>query len=159
MGIAGPVRTDHLMKGSRENPFAGAFKTPTLRNVATRHTFFHNGVIHSLEKAVRFYNTRDTMPELWHPAAFGKPKATPDPAFPQYGLVTTQYVGGVVQKFNDFPLAHRANIDSQFPPRRAPGRLGPPMSEQQVTDLICFLLTLTDDYRPDRSPPGDRCVR
>ena len=59
--------------------------------------------MHSLEQAVRFYNTRDTMPELWYPTVGGRPKATPDPSFPRYGLVTTQYVGGVVQKYDDLP--------------------------------------------------------
>ena len=35
---------------------------PTLRNVATRAVFFHNGVIHSLDDAVKFYAQRDTQP-------------------------------------------------------------------------------------------------
>jgi cytochrome c peroxidase len=148
-GVCGPLRADH----ARAATFCGLFKTPTLRNVATRRAFFHNGVIHSLEQAVRFYNTRDTMPELWYPTVGGKPRPHPDPGFPRYGLVTTQYVGGVVQKFDDVPPAHRANIDKQMPLDGRPAASKPPLTEQEVGDLICFLETLTDGYRPGRGRP------
>ena len=39
------------------------FLTPTLRNTATRHAFFHNGVFHTLEQVMDFYNFRDTNPD------------------------------------------------------------------------------------------------
>jgi len=45
--------------------FVGAFKTPTLRNVArgeANKRFMHNGVLKSLKEVVHFYNTRDTDP-------------------------------------------------------------------------------------------------
>jgi cytochrome c peroxidase len=45
--------------------FVGAFKTPTLRNVArgeSNKRFMHNGVLKSLKEVVHFYNTRDTDP-------------------------------------------------------------------------------------------------
>lgn len=45
--------------------FMGAFKTPTLRNVAKgegNKRFMHNGVLKSLKEVVHFYNTRDTDP-------------------------------------------------------------------------------------------------
>jgi cytochrome c peroxidase len=45
--------------------FMGAFKTPTLRNVAkgeNNKRFMHNGVLKSLKEVVHFYNTRDTDP-------------------------------------------------------------------------------------------------
>ena len=71
LGVCGPLRDDHV----RFTEFCGLFKTPTLRNVATRRAFFHNGVIHSLEQAVRFYNTRDTRPELWYPTVGGRTQA------------------------------------------------------------------------------------
>jgi cytochrome c peroxidase len=119
LGICGPLRADH------DGKLCGMFKTPTLRNVATRSVFFHNGVIHSLEKAVRFYNTRDTNPELWYPK-----------------------VGRRVQKFDDLPPAYRDNIDPQGPLDGRPAGARPPMSEREVADLLCFLRTLTDDYRP-----------
>lgn len=159
LGICGPVRKDRAEKGAPSNPFCGAFKTPTLRNVATRHVFFHNGVMHSLEQAVRFYVTRDTRPELWYPTVGGKRDAHPDPDFPRYGLVTTQYVGGAVRKYDDLPAAHRANVDTQMPlDGRAVGAVDP-LTEQEVSDLICFLETLTDDYRASPRPPAGRCVQ
>jgi cytochrome c peroxidase len=46
----------------------GAFKTPTLRNVAkgeSNKTFMHNGVLKSLKEVVHFYNTRDVRAENW----------------------------------------------------------------------------------------------
>jgi cytochrome c peroxidase len=134
------------------------FKAPSLRNVATRSSFFHNGVIHSLEQAIRFYNTRDTHPEIWYPTVGGTPKAAPDKDFPTYGLITTQYVGGTVQKFNDLPAKYRGNVDPQLPlDGRAPGSK-PPMTEAQIADLICFLKTLSDGYQPSTQPASGPCV-
>jgi cytochrome c peroxidase len=119
--------------------------------------FFHNGVMHSLEQAIRFYATRDARPELWYPTVGGRPKSKPDPDFPRYGLVTTQYVGGKVLKYDDLPAPYRKNIDTQLPlDGRAPGTQ-PPLTDRQVNDLVCFLRTLTDDYRPG-TPPADGCA-
>ncbi len=152
MGVCGPTRTDHLPDGG-PNAFCGLFKTPTLRNVATRTVFFHNGVFHTLEQAIRWYNTRDTMPQIWYPTVGGTPKAANDPGFPTYGLITTQYVGGTVQKFNDLLPAYQGNIDPQLPlDGRAAGST-PPMTDQDISDLICFLQTLTDDYQPPATAP------
>jgi cytochrome c peroxidase len=152
LGLCGPLRNDHVQFPE----FCGLFKTPTLRNVATRRALFHNGVIHSLEQAVRFYNTRDTRPELWYPTVGGRPKAKPDPGFPRYGLITTQYVGGTVQKFDDVPPGHRENLDKQLPLDGRAAGSEPPMTDQEVRDLVCFLQTLTDDYRPG-TPPASGC--
>ncbi len=61
----------------------GAFKTPTLRNVAkgeSNKTFMHNGVLKSLKEVVHFYNTRDERDENW-----------PAPAFPE--TMNTKRVG------------------------------------------------------------------
>ncbi len=97
------------------------FKTPTLRNVASRRVFFHNGRLKSLRDVIRFYNTRDTRPEDWYPV-----------------------VDGVVQKFDDLPPAYRGNIDTQAPlDGRARGS-APPMSDQDMADLEAFLQTLND---------------
>jgi cytochrome c peroxidase len=121
MGICS--RADHPMPASEQ--YCGMFKTPTLRNVATRKVFFHNGQIKSLADALRFYNTRDTNPELWYPT-----------------------VGGVVQKFNDLPAPYRGNIDGQMPLDGRPAGSQPPMSAQDLADLEAFLNTLTDGYQP-----------
>jgi len=155
LGLCGPLRDDH----AKFPEFCGLFKTPTLRNVATRRAFFHNGVIHSLDQAIRFYNTRDTRPELWYPTVGGRAKARPDPGFPRYGLVTTQYAGGTVQKFDDLPAAHRKNLDAQLPLDGRAAGSEPPMTEQQVEDLICFLETLTDEDQRAAQPASAACGR
>jgi len=158
LGVCGPDRTDHPDAADGSNKFCGLFRAPSLRNVATRSSFFHNGVIHSLEQAIRFYNTRDTNPEIWYPTVGGTPKATPDKNFPTYGLVTTQYVGGMVQKFNDLPARYRPNIDTQLPLDGRKAGSTPPMTEAQIGDLICFLKTLTDGYQPSTQPTSGACV-
>jgi cytochrome c peroxidase len=121
LGLCG--RQDHPLPASE--PYCGMFKTPTLRNVATRKVFFHNGTIKSLKDAIRFYNTRDTTPELWYPAA-----------------------NGVLRTFDDLPLQFRANIDKQAPLNSRPRGSAAAMSDQDIDDLETFLNTLTDNYRP-----------
>jgi cytochrome c peroxidase len=115
-------------------------------------------VIHSLEQAIRFYNTRDTRPELWYPTVGGRAKPRPDPDFPRYGLITTQYVGGTVQKLDDVPPAYRGNLDAQLPLDGRAAGSEPPMTEQQVHDLICFLRTLTDEDQANAIAPFDGCA-
>jgi cytochrome c peroxidase len=117
MGICS--RPDHPLPDSAQ--YCGKFKTPTLRNVAIRKVFFHNGKMKSLREVLRFYNTRDTQPELWYPV-----------------------VNGVVQKFDDLPAQHQANIDTQAPLDGRAAGSQPPMSEQDLDDLEAFLRTLTD---------------
>ncbi|MEI9941952.1 MAG: cytochrome c peroxidase [Pseudomonadota bacterium] len=117
LGICG--RPDHPLPDSAQ--YCGMFKTPTLRNVATRKVFFHNGKMKSLREVLRFYNTRDTQPELWYPV-----------------------VNGVVQKFDDLPAQYQGNIDTQAPLDGRPAGSQPPMSAQDLDDLEAFLETLTD---------------
>ena len=118
LGICG--RKDHPLPGSRE--YCGEFKTPTLRNVATRQVFFHNGKMKSLRDVIRFYNTRDTNPELWYPM-----------------------VNGVARKYDDLPERYRRNIDPQPPLDSRPRGSRPAMSDQDMDDLEVFLRTLTDE--------------
>ena len=54
LGLCGPLRTDL----SSQRQYCGMFRVPPLRNVAIRRVFFHNGVVHNLEAAVRFYVER-----------------------------------------------------------------------------------------------------
>jgi len=115
--------------------FCGMFKTPTLRNVATRQSFFHNGVFHTLSAMLHWYNTRDTSPQLWYPT-----------------------VNGVVQKFNDLPAAYRANIDTQVPLDGLPVGGTPHMTEGDLADLQCFLEILTDGYVPGQTPTDPNCL-
>lgn len=105
--------------------YCGMFKTPTLRNVATRKVFFHNGVFTSLRDVVEFYNKRDTNPELFYPKASD----------------------GSVNIYDDLPAAYQANIDPTLPLVRTRGA-APAMTEQEVDDLVAFLGTLNDGFRP-----------
>jgi cytochrome c peroxidase len=117
LGLCG--RRDHPLPESAK--YCGMFKTPTLRNVAVRPVFFHNGAMRSLRDVILFYNTRDTNPERWYPV-----------------------VDGVVQKYDDLPVPYRINIDTQAPLDGRARNSAPPMSDQDVDDLLAFLRTLTD---------------
>jgi cytochrome c peroxidase len=121
-------RSDHRKR--TDAPFCGMFKTPTLRNVATRKAFFHNGQLKSLRDVIRFYNTRDTQPELWYPTKNGK-----------------------VQKYNDLPAQYRANLDTQAPLDGKKAGAAGAMTEQDMEDLEAFLNTLTDHYQVPPQPP------
>lgn len=61
LGLCGPRRTD---LADREE-YCGKFRTPSLRNAATRRRFFHNGSLTSLHDVVAFYATRDRDPARW----------------------------------------------------------------------------------------------
>jgi cytochrome c peroxidase len=122
LGLCGPFRTDF-----RDRPeYCGLFRTPSLRNAAVRQSFFHNGVFHSLEQAVRFYAERDTNPARWYPRGRD----------------------GKVQKFDDLPPRYHANLNSDPPFDRHPGDR-PSLSDAEVRDVVAFLRTLTDaDQQP-----------
>ncbi|TIS69931.1 MAG: cytochrome-c peroxidase, partial [Mesorhizobium sp.] len=98
------------------------FKTPTLRNVALRKSFFHNGYVHSLREAVAFYVTRDTDPGRWYP----------------------KNADGTVEKFDDLPKAYRGNLKTDPPFNgRKPGEK-PALTDAEIDDIVAFLGTLTD---------------
>jgi cytochrome c peroxidase len=46
--------------------FLGAFKTPTLRNVAKTGPYFHSGQVASLEELLAFYKALPGQPEIGH---------------------------------------------------------------------------------------------
>jgi cytochrome c peroxidase len=104
----------------------GAFKVPSLRNVALRKAYFHNGFFKSVKSALTFYVQRDTNPEKWYPLK-------PD---------------GSVDKFNDLPDPYKANVNATEAPYNR--RLGdmPALSDAEIDDLIAFLNTLSDGYTP-----------
>lgn len=122
LGICGPYRTDM----ADQTQYCGMFLTPTLRNVATRHVFFHNGVDHTLQEVMNFYDFRDTDPGKIYPLG-------PD---------------GKVEKYNDIPARYRANADVVDPPFDRKLGEAPAMTEADMRDIIAFLGTLTDGYTP-----------
>jgi len=119
LGICGPDRKDM----AQEAEFCGMFKSPTLRNVATREVFFHNGRFHTLQDMLHFYVERDTDPAKWYPKVKGK-----------------------VIKFDDLPPRYRANIDSLDAPLNRKAGDAPALNEEEIGDLIAFLKTLNDGY-------------
>ncbi len=100
----------------------GAFKAPTLRNIAITAPYLHNGVFTKLRDVVAFYATRDTNPERWYPK---KP-------------------GGGVAKFNDLSGKQHSNVNvKEVPYDRKPGEK-PRLSDQEIDAIVAFLETLTD---------------
>jgi len=121
LGICGPYRTDI----ANETQYCGLFLTPTLRNVATRQVFFHNGVFHTLKEVLDFYDFRDVEPQKIYP----------------------RRADGRLAKFDDIRPKYLGNIDVTDPPfDRKPGD-APAMSPADEDDIIAFLETLTDGYR------------
>jgi len=122
LGLCGPARTDLVL----QRDLCGAFKVPTLRNVATRQVFFHNGKYKTLRDALRFYVRRDTNPEEFYPSD----------------------ENGVVQKFDDLPAELHRNVNIQeVPYDRHPGQ-APRLDDAEIDDVAAFLTTLTDGYDP-----------
>jgi cytochrome c peroxidase len=120
LGICGPYRTDLRA----QTQYCGMFLTPTLRNVALRRVFFHNGVFHDLRQVLEFYVDRDI-----HPGRFYPRSAT----------------GRLIQ-YDDLPKQYRGNVDTvDAPLNRRPGD-PPALDAEQIRDVIAFLDTLTDGY-------------
>jgi cytochrome c peroxidase len=123
LGLCGPLRT-----GLRDHAeYCGRFRTPGLRNVALRRSFFHNGVQHTLQDVLRFYARRDTHPQEFYPRA----------------------ADGSFDKFDDLPARYHGNVNVEPPFDRKPGD-APALSDDEVADIIAFLNTLTD---ADLAPP------
>ncbi|MGE0416444.1 MAG: cytochrome-c peroxidase [Acetobacteraceae bacterium] len=100
----------------------GAFKVPTLRNIAVTAPYMHNGTFATLRDAVAFYFTRDTNPGRWYPRDKNRK----------------------VAKFNDLPAAWHKNVNvEEVPYDRKPGQ-APRMDDAEIDDLVAFLHTLTD---------------
>lgn len=118
LGLCGLERSDLSSRAE----LCGAFKVPSLRNVATRKVFFHNGRYDNLRDVLGFYVRRDTHPEQWYPLA----------------------LDGSIDQFDDLPAAYKKNVNrSEAPYNRQPG-MAPALSEQEIDDVIAFLGTLTD---------------
>ncbi len=121
LGLCGPFRAD--LTGRTD--LCGAFKVPTLRNVALGGPYFHNGRFETLKEVLRFYVRRDTNPEEWYPRL-------PD---------------GSIDKFDDLPAAWKGNVNtSEAPYNRKPGD-APALNDAEIDDLIAFLNTLNDGWQ------------
>jgi cytochrome c peroxidase len=131
LGLCGPLRKD--LAGRAE--YCGLFRTPTLRNVARKRVFLHNGVFHALDEVVRFYAERDTAPEKWYPRG----------------------ANGVPVKFDDLPVSYRGNVDHAPPFGEYPGER-PRLSAADVRDIVAFLSALSDSYQSDETGASQKSV-
>ena len=121
LGLCGPMRKDFTDAAA----YCGLFKTPTLRNVATRKVFFHNGVFRSLEQVLHFYVERETDPAKWY----------------------AKLPSGDIDRYDDLPVQYRGNVDMvDAPYDRKPGET-PALNESEIADIIAFLGTLSDGNR------------
>ncbi|WP_024507167.1 cytochrome c peroxidase [Bradyrhizobium sp. ARR65] len=128
LGLCGPMRKDYASAPS----YCGLFKTPTLRNVATRKVFFHNGVFHSLDQVLHFYVERETKPAKWYP----------------------KLPNGEIDRYDDLPVQYRANVDVVDAPYDRKQGEAPALNDAEIADVIAFLGTLTDGYRSDSASAG-----
>jgi len=120
-GLCGPLRQDLADLAD----YCGMFKVPTLRNVALKKVFYHNASATDLTSAVRFYAERDTRPQRWYP----------------------RDAHGRLLRFNDLPPDQRYALEMEAPFGQKPGEASP-LTAADVRDIVAFLKTLTDGYRP-----------
>ncbi len=123
LGLCGPLRTDF----ANRRGYCGRFRTPTLRNVALRKVFYHNGIFRSLRQAVEFYSERETNPGRWF----------------------ARNADGSVNAYDDLPPDAKANVNSEPPFNRHVGE-APALTAAEIDDIVAFLGTLTDGYE---APP------
>ena len=121
LGLCGPLRKD--LAGRAE--YCGLFRTPTLRNVARKRVYLHNGVFHALEDVVRFYAERDTAPEKWYPRSGER---SPEEVRRLAARISQECRRGV-------PFGRRAGET-------------PALSDDDVRDIVAFLNALSDGYAP-----------
>jgi cytochrome c peroxidase len=100
--------------------FCDSFRTPSLRNVARRDRFIHNGVFSSLRHVVAFYAARSTNPGRW-------------------------YTGG---KFDDLPPKYRLYVNTTSPPYDRPKGDPPALDDEEIDAVVAFLGTLRDRNDP-----------
>ena len=104
-----------------EDPwFCGAFRTPSLRNVALRPSFMHSGVFSSLRDVVTFYATRASNPTRW------------------YGR----------DRFDDLPAKYHEYVNTNAAPYNQNEGAPPALSEHEIDAIVSFLGALTDQRLP-----------
>ena len=100
--------------------FCGSFRTPSLRNVALRPSFMHNGALATLRDVVAFYATRGTDAKRW-------------------------YVDGA---YDDLPAPYKANVNVSSPPYDHREGDAPALDDGEIDAVVAFLGTLTDEAVP-----------
>jgi len=146
LGVCGPLRSD-IGKTYAEAGVCGAFKVPTLRNIALTAPYFHNGVFSDLRTALSFYVTRDTNPGAWYPKS-GNIVTKFDDLPETYG---GQYKVDLSNPSSDTKYVGNVNV-TEVPYNRKLGD-APALSTSEIDDVIAFLCTLNDGYDP-ANPAG-----
>ena len=128
LGLCGPNRSKPVIPatapaGSSVEDFCGKFRMVSLRNVALRQAFMHNGFFKDLREVVNFYSTRNSDPQRWY-----GPSGVP----------------------NDLPAAYLPNIENKKAPFDRKRSDGPLLSPTETDDLLAFLRTLNDGFSPPR---------
>jgi cytochrome c peroxidase len=109
-------RTDTTLP-SNDVRWCSNFRTPSLRNVAMRESFGHNGVYKKLRDVVAFYAMRAVAPSRIYPAG---------------------------QQFDDVPQKYRGNVNIYAPIYNQKEGGTPPLSDAEIDAIVAFLATLTD---------------
>ncbi|HSY22590.1 MAG TPA: cytochrome c peroxidase [Polyangiaceae bacterium] len=109
-------RRDPDYKAKTEE-FCGRFRAPSLRNVAVRERFMHNGYFKTLREVVAFYSTRSTNPERWYPQG---------------------------AEFDDLPARYRDNVTIDKAPYNRHAGERPALDDGEIDAIVAFLGTLTD---------------
>jgi cytochrome c peroxidase len=105
---------------TNEDRWCGSFRTPSLRNVASRPSYMHNGAFTSLRDVVAFYATRSTSPKRWYPRA----------------------------KYDDLPAKYREYVNDLARPYNRTEGEAPALDDAEIDALVAFLQTLTDAQYP-----------
>ena len=124
LGLCGPDRTAPALPadapvGLSIDSLCGKFRMPSLRNVAERPAYMHNGFFRGLRDVVRFYATRNSHLRDWY-----GPSGLP----------------------NDLPARYWGNIEISKPPFNRNPADGPVLTNAEINDIVAFLRTLSDGY-------------
>jgi cytochrome c peroxidase len=103
--------------GTDTSGLCGAFKVPTLRNVALTAPYGHNGSLTTLREVVLFYVTRGPDPGRWY--------------------------GGSTRPDDLLPSDVGNMNSSEVPYDRRPGE-APRLDDAEIDAVVAFLQTLTD---------------
>ena len=111
LGLGGFLQS----KGFDAADVVGAFKVPSLRNVARTAPYGHNGVFRSLPEIVHFYNTRDVPGAGWNGVGWSPPEV------PE--TVNTQELGNLgltsAEEAELVAFLHALSDTDQFNPQSA----------------------------------------
>jgi cytochrome c peroxidase len=132
--------------------FRGLFKAPSVRNSDKRPTptfvraYMHNGVFKSLQEVVNFYNKRNiAVNAAGQEVAFdlrdGPPSGYTALLPPPEVLANVQNVAGLTPA-----QAAAEGVSGTVATNGQVGNLG--LTDSQTTDLVNFLMILTDGYGP-----------